>query len=376
MVLVLGAVLVIAFALALLTSQDRPVGGEAPPSPDVAAPGPPPSPPALPLPPPEELPPAVQRYLAATPYPADSGRLTEDHGDLLEPNRRHERPRPIPETGPDPETIITSMLTADRYFYFSDETLHARLEVEDHGRRVAVRLLEASVTREGRAGAEGALQPVAFTWTGDHHALDLPLDLFGDHHGNLLLHVRFEYAPGQSYEETLRAFLTPIERLPARFTGLYDEGVDEGSLRIDVGVAVDEPGFYRFDANLRSLDGSPVAFATFKGELDRADLSFPLRFYGKVLRDAGRSGPFVLGELRGYRFLDGEHPDRELLPRPPRGYVTGDVALETLTDEPHVSAHEQNMVQLMLEDVARGISLDLPAPPEGSEPFAAPTAAP
>ena len=64
----------------------------------------------------------MERYLAATVYPPTSGRLTDDAEDLLEPNRRYERPRIIPDSlGADPQ--VQWLLTADHYFYAGAELL-------------------------------------------------------------------------------------------------------------------------------------------------------------------------------------------------------------------------------------------------------------
>lgn len=339
-------------------------------TPDVAtaAPSSPPAPPSpAPVSPDDDpaLPEPIRRYLAATPYPEGSGLLGETHTDLLEPNRRHERARPIPETlGDDLSQVVSSIFTADRYFYTSEEEVHAYLQVTRGGRVLSVRLLGASLLREGRAGTIGQAVPLRFRWENDRHALNLPLDGLADHHGPVVLSVHYEYAPGETYEESLRLFVTPADRVPARFTGEFEDEVVEGNLEIEIGLEVNAPGFYRFDANLYDRAGRPVAFTSFKGELGIGTGMFPLSFYGRLLRDAERPGPWVLGELRGYRFLEASFPDRERLPDYPDRFTTGDHPLEEFTDEFHVSDHERRMVELMLEDVARGISLDVPAEPD------------
>ena len=147
--------------------------------------------------------------------------------------------------------------------------------------------------------------------------------------------------------------------------------VVDGSVRVEAGLEVLRPGFFRFDANLYGAGEQPVGYALFKGELAAGPSEVPLVFYGKVLRDAGVTGPFTLGELRGYRFLEGAYPDRERLPDDPQRHPLGDLPLASLTDAAHVSAHELRMVELMMEDLARGISLEAPPPP-GPDPAAAP----
>jgi len=143
-------------------------------------------------------------------------------------------------------------------------------------------------------------------------------------------------------------------------------------------VDLDQGGFYRFDANVYGADGEPLAFATFKGDLAPGAQTVPLDVYGKVLRDAGVPGPYTIGEVRGYRFLDGQFPDREELAALPASATTAAYPLEAFTDVPHVSAHELHMVELMRDDLERGIPLAVPPlpgegetaapPPEGAAP--------
>ena len=83
-----------------------------------------------------------------------------------------------------------------------------------------------------------------------------------------------------------------------------------------------------------------------------------------MLRDAGEPGPWTLRQVRGYRFLDGEFPDREIVPEHPGSWQTGEHSLDGFVDAPHVSDHERHVVQLMLDDLARGISVEFPALPE------------
>jgi hypothetical protein len=339
----------------------------APPVADVPAPSAAPPPP--PLPPQEELPEPIRRYLDATPYPSTSGRLTTAHEDLLHPNERYERPRPIPETlGGDPGAVAFTLFTADRYFYEGDQVVHAWLEARRGGDPLLLRVLRASARAEGDAGPLGSAVDLHFVAGPERLTTELPLTRFADHHGPILLEVLYEWAPGQTQEESLRIFHTPEARIPARFTDDFEDSFSNGSLRLGVGIEVESPGFYRVDANLYDAAGRPVAFAVFKGELDRSDRSVPLEVYGKVLRDADAPGPWRLRQVRGYRFLDGAYPDREIVPEHPGGWQTGEYALDSFLDAPHVSDHERHMVQLMLFDLARGIPVEFPALPEPGAP--------
>jgi hypothetical protein len=225
------------------------------------------------------------------------------------------------------------------------------------------------VVREGRGGPVGAPERLDFVSEGDRLVAELPLHAFADHHGTLLLSVRFAWAPGREHEDGLRIFSTPADRIPGRFARLHDT-LHEGGLRIGVDVDLHQAGFYRFDANVYGPDGEPVAFASFKGELASGRQTVPLDVWGKVLRDAGVPGPYRIDQVRGYRFLDGQHPDREHLLDLPAGGTTAAYGLDAFRDEPHVSEHERHMARLMEEDLARGLAVPVPPLPgdAGAEP--------
>jgi len=319
----------------------------------------------------EALPETVQRYLDATVYPPTSGRLAAGDVDLLHPNQRYEQPRPIFDTiGGDPEDVVRTLLTADRYHLEAGTTAHATLEAWRGDTPIPgeIRVREATLLAQGCAGEEGAHEPVAFTRRGDRLEADLPFRAFHDHHGSVLLRVRFTTdGDDEPRRDELRFFHTPAQRIPAELLpGRFRDVVREGSLLLEFGVDVRDPGFYRFDANVFGASGRPVAFAAWKGELGTGVQSIPMQVYGKVLRDAGVPGPYRVKDLRGYRFLDGRCPDRENLPGLSETFVTAAHPLRVFTDEPHMSAHKQRMIEMMLADEQRGIGPELPAlPPAG-----------
>ena len=133
-----------------------------------------------------------------------------------------------------------------------------------------------------------------------------------------------------------------------------------GGLEIEAGIEVYVPGFYRIDANLYDAAGDPIAWAVHKGNLDSHDGVVPLRFFGKVLHDAGRPGPYLLGALRGYLFRDGEFPDRLHMRSHPGRYATGAYTSDEFSPQEWDGEHRQRMVELLLEDERRGITLDAP----------------
>jgi hypothetical protein len=139
--------------------------------------------------------------------------------------------------------------------------------------------------------------------------------------------------------------------VPARFTGSFRDGVEDGSLVIHAGIDVTVPGWYVIDANLYDVRERPVAWARFKGSMAPGAGSIALGFFGKVLLDAGAEPPFSMRELRGARFAEGRDPDLEPMP-PYSGAHVVDCDLDELSDA-EWDAPEKAAKLEMLEREAR-----------------------
>ncbi len=303
----------------------------------------------------KELPPQIQRYLDANVYPPTSGRLTADATDLLNPNQRYEKHRPVDE-----DEDVTSVFTADRYYYTGDEKALVWLEVREGDQPADVELRQATARAEEDGTPSADLVDLGLRldegrWSG---VLDLA-QVFPHHHGTILLEVAFEEG-GEIYHEEIRIFTTPVDLIPADFRGEFRESVRNGSLLVELGVDVRTPGFFRFDANLYDRNGKPVAFAAFKGDLAPGENWLPLEFFGKVLRDQGAMGPYSVEQIRGYRFLEGQTPDRENLSFNSPTHQTSPYDAFIFSDAVYTSEHKERMVHLMLEDIGAGRTLDVP----------------
>jgi hypothetical protein len=120
--------------------------------------------------------------------------------------------------------------------------------------------------------------------------------------------------------------------VPARFTGEFREGIENGSLLLEAGVEVRAAGWYVIDCNLYDADGYPLAWTRFKGALAAGAERVPLSFFGKVLRDAAAPSPYSIGELRGQRFVEGRDPDADLMPSYRGRYSTRPFPLTAFSD--------------------------------------------
>ncbi len=338
-------------------------------APDDVAARPEPAPDPIPTSPEEReaLPPVVQRYLESTVYPPGTGRLAADQNDLIHPNERYEDFRRVIDTfSTNPDEVVSIRLTADRFFYTEDQTVRLDLRVRLGAEAIEPISVQASAIREGRAGVEGDPRTIRFHREADALVAELDTAPFADHHGSIVVNARIEYQPTKFHDETLRFFYTPPGKIPARFTGEVRDELANGHLRIGVGLDVDQSGFYRLDANLYDRFGQPVSFSSFKGNLTAGKRFVPIDFFGRTIRDAGGTGPFIVGEIRGYRFLDGQYPDRERIPDFAGRFTTAAYENRRFSDDEYTSEHKQQMVKLLLEDVANGLSIDAPPLPTDS----------
>jgi hypothetical protein len=189
--------------------------------------------------------------------------------------------------------------------------------------------------------------PVAFRADGDLYAASFrPAELApADRPVFIGVYIAFDYGGEVPQKASFIIHYTPERAVPARFTGAFRDSIAAGSLRIEAGVEVARPGHYVIDCNLYDADDNPVAWTRFKGELATGTHDVPLDYFGKVLVDSKATPPFHIGELRGYRFVEGADPDQELM-RPFDGELTtADYRLEQFSDAPWDSPEKRAKIE-------------------------------
>lgn len=126
--------------------------------------------------------------------------------------------------------------------------------------------------------------------------------------GEMYLTVEFT-VNGMRHREVATWYSTP--HVVARFekAGITHRLAD-GHLKITVPVIVDRAGFYEFAANLR-VEGDEseyIANSANRLELKAGRNLLELTFWGKVIRDRGLDGPYIMTGLRGWRHNGGVTP--------------------------------------------------------------------
>ncbi len=260
-------------------------------------------------------------YLASAVYPPWSRPLKQEQRDLIDWNRRHD---PVTRSTQTPE--LRYRFSADRYWLTGGESALLSLKVWRGDVAVVPQAVSAWVTSPGH-------DAVNVEWRNDTGTATFsPAALLATEAATpLRVHVEFEVDGARRERAALNFNYTPAVAIPAKFTSGFEDDLVQGSLELHVGMDVFEPGHYLVDCNLYSAD-QPVAWARFKGFLDGGAATVTLKFFGRALFDAGRGGPYRIGELRGARYVEGQTPDLERVAPFEGTYVTRPYALSLLSN--------------------------------------------
>ena len=118
--------------------------------------------------------------------------------------------------------------------------------------------------------------------------------------GQMSLEANITYAKDKKAKLTTSFFSSPNK--PAEIGNTFRDSLNDGSLVVHAPVIVYKAGNYRLEANLKEeKEGNYLAYATFDGPLKQGTNDVEFLFFGKILRDKGYDGPYVMTNVRGYR---------------------------------------------------------------------------
>jgi hypothetical protein len=308
--------------------------------------------PALPLP--------VADYLIASRFPPHSRPLEAGMLDLIEPNRREDSPDAVKHADRsigDPDLEV--LWSGDRFRLVGDVAMDVWLEVTRAGARVPVRVVRARAYAVAPAdrrplGLEVALplrEDASHLWTGSFAVRGTPL---ARHVGEVVLEVVYDYGGVEPGVATLQTYVQPDDDPPARFTAHRREELVAGSIFVHVGIDVIRAGDYVFDANVYDAAGRPTAYLRWKGALPAGAGEIPLEIYGRIAHELDAQAPFAITDLRGYRFLLGQAPDRELMADAAGAYTTRGYRRDELTRDEFWDPAKQAQVERLLAAARRG----------------------
>ncbi|HTJ40473.1 MAG TPA: hypothetical protein VL463_00195 [Kofleriaceae bacterium] len=241
---------------------------------------------------------------APPPYPPGSQPLTEG----VDPALSVQEDDPIDSDHPE---ALHAIFGARRDVVHPPDPLVVDLAIVDAaGKRVAVHGARVRFRSERATPEHGPWFTAPFVDDGSHRYVATFKPSASEKDAligyRVFLEVGFD-APGGLGPRAYGSSMMYTEPPRGHLNGRYTEAVIDGSLVVGAGVTIEAAGRFKVIASLYGADQQhAIAFAQRSVDLPVGDGSIPLQFFGKILRDAGLDGPYVLR----YVMLFEEHPDR------------------------------------------------------------------
>ncbi len=296
----------------------------------------------------------LETYLKANKYPPDSRPMSE-HPDMETPHWVPRYSLKIKRADGKPG-MADIILSQDRRFLVADEvaTLSMKCRVGDKPQpcRVYGAWLK-KLTDPAVSGTPGG-QPVSFNEgpEGSQVAKVQPSALgFSNFHGLLRVDVAVDVgsesgATGYQLEYTPDA--------PATFTGAIEESLENGTLFLRAGMNVKRAGQYVLYARVDDAKGKTFAFLSVNQEFAAGEQKVPFRLFGKLIHDEKPAGPWSLRDLEGFRLLEDQTPDREIMSaREGVVHTTKTYAPESFSDAEWDSSEKKRYVDELTKDVSK-----------------------
>lgn len=235
---------------------------------------------------------ALEHYRAVTQYPFNS-RPADEHADAMTLGGAERR---LPGRTADAPTLV---LTQDRLFVVGDEQVKLHIDSEPPG---ACALVAAHL----RAPPD---LPVVFRddGSGRFSASVQPSQLPQFERDTVRIECELRCA-GQPRTAFFDVKFSPVA--PASFSGAYSDELENGSLRFDVTVNVQQPGHYLITGRVDDASHTGLALVQFNDELTAGEHRVPLTVFGKLVVDRAPAFPLVLRDLEGARLNEHGAPDR------------------------------------------------------------------
>ncbi|MDX1957557.1 MAG: hypothetical protein SFU98_03235 [Leptospiraceae bacterium] len=183
--------------------------------------------------------------------------------------------------------------------------------------------------------------------------------------GQMTLEADIAYGQGKKAKVTSTFFSSPNK--PAEVTNVFRESTNDGSLIIHATVNVLKAGNYHLEANLKEAkEKNYIAYSTFDGSLKSGTNEVEFLFFGKILKDKGYDGPYIVTDVRGHRvnlavdpawFSQGEEglkkiqaakttePDKELVLPFTDEYKTKPYQISVFSNKEWASADKENRIK-------------------------------
>ncbi|HMV77793.1 MAG TPA: hypothetical protein PK453_08285 [Leptospiraceae bacterium] len=253
----------------------------------------------------------LAQYKEWAQYPPNSRPITNDHRDIVfpfvievpalmmadDPNSKelnnykcHLQPKTWAVIGPNADMYVKLECKDPTMATIPVQVLDHKVwrEKEWDGTRAST--VRADFNDDGRDGDETAKDNViTFKWRPTKNDW-----------GNITIEADIVYAKNKKAKVTTHFFSSPNK--PAEVTGTFRESTNEGSLIIHSTVVAYKAGTYHLEANLKEAkEGNFLAYATFDGPLKQGTNEVDFLYFGKILKDKGYDGPYIITDVRGHR---------------------------------------------------------------------------
>lgn len=303
----------------------------------------------------------VSQFMALTRYAHGTRRIDEEDTDALAPGARFERRQRITRNPVSLDAGKELLFTADRYYIVGDQVAEITLDLwlDGHSFMTALPNMKAEVFTDGAprqtvwlevertsSGAIARLQPDRH-WP--HSAGPVKVTAIGPNIG------------ADSRGATLDFHFTGSGRIPAEFTAVLGDYIENGSLVVEIGLDVHVAGEFLVTANIHDRDGKPIGTTNFRDELFPGKQIAKLIFDGLLFHDKQAPGPYFLTTLRGERVLSESLAVSERIPLIEGTYVSEDYDLSQFRAAPAFNPRRERMLDLYRDAQARGLRLTPPA---------------
>jgi hypothetical protein len=259
-------------------------------------------------------------YKESTRYPPESRPISE-HPDLVYPSSP-ERKQPLNKEQRD----VSLRLKQEKVYVVGDEVVRFFVGCENASTSQPLPCdVHSAVAREAPHMAQvGQVAPVPLefndagrngdevagdgTWTGSFQP---SRQGFAMYEGSLRVEFRVRANGNTEGGAFFDIVFTPAA--PATFTGKVREVVEQGSLRLYVGLQVRKPGRYVMAGRVDDEAGVPFAYLEFNEELEAGAREVKFSLFGLLLHHKNPDFPLKLRDVEGFLLREQGDPDRELV---------------------------------------------------------------
>jgi len=303
----------------------------------------------------------VARYEELTRYVHGTRKIDQADKDVLNPGARFERRQVVTRNPLSLDAGKELLFTADRFYIVGDQVAEITLELwrDGHSFMSLLPEMRAELLTDG-APAQTVWLKVERGGTGAI-ALFQPDNHWPGSAGPIKVTAVGTNIGADARGATLDFHFTSSERIPAEFTAVLGDHIDNGNLVVEIALNVQAAGEYLITANIHDRDGIPFGTTQFRSELALGNQIARLTFDGLLFHDAEAQGPYYLTTLRGERVIPESLAVSERIPVIGGTYISEHYELSQFRASPAYNPRRARMLDFYRDAQERGLQLTPPA---------------